>query len=95
MSNDMDLFCRRMRDADGDAERAAVLLEAPVVTLLHWRPVFQYHCRRAAFGEGLDYLDALFETLGKPRHRGNLGGTMPMAGATSVLLHIVDGGGNG
>lgn len=93
MVNTIDPHVLRMRDADGDAERAAVLLEAPVLTLLRWRPVFAHHCRRAAFGEGLDYLDALFDTLGKPRHRGNLAGTMPMAGATAVLLRIADGGG--
>ncbi|MCV3209622.1 hypothetical protein OHD62_17410 [Mesorhizobium sp. YC-39] len=93
-SNDaLDPFVRRMRDAESDAARAAVLLEAPVFTLMRWRQVFDLHCRRAAFGEGADYLAALAETLSKPRHRGNLTGTMPMAGAHSTLLNVLDGGG--
>ncbi|RWC29824.1 MAG: hypothetical protein EOS70_23330 [Mesorhizobium sp.] len=92
-SDALDPFVRRMRDAESDAARAAVLLEAPVFTLMRWRSVFDLHCRRAAFGEGADYLAVLSETLGKPRHRGNLAGTMPMAGATATLLGIVDGSG--
>lgn len=84
---------RLMRDAESDAVRAGVLLTAPVFTLMRWRSVFTLHCRRAAFDEGVAYLEALAETLGKERHRGNLSGTMPMAGATAVLLGILDGGG--
>ncbi|MBZ9719118.1 hypothetical protein LB519_14815 [Mesorhizobium sp. AD1-1] len=90
--NTMDPFIARMRNAESDAVRAAVLLEAPVLTLLRWRSAFADHCRRAAFHEGVLYLDILAETLGKTRHRGNLAGTMPMSGVTATLLNIVDGG---
>lgn len=91
--NTLDHYVRMMREAEDDAARAKVLLTAPVFTLMRWRDVFVTCCRRAAFGEGETYLDALAETMAKERHRGNLGGTMPMAGATSVLLGIVDRGG--
>ncbi|RWO90904.1 hypothetical protein [Mesorhizobium sp.] len=95
-SNDaLDPYVRRMRDAESDAARAAVLLQAPVFTLMRWRLVFESHCRRAAFSEGEDYLAVLAETLGKPRHRGNLAGTMPMAGATATLLGVLEQAGGG
>lgn len=86
----LDRYVLAMREAEDDAARANVLLSAPVFTLMRWRDVFVTCCRRAAFGEGETYLDALAETLGKERHRGNLAGTMPMAGATAVLLGILD-----
>jgi hypothetical protein len=92
-SEALDPHVRLMRDAESDAARAGVLLGAPVFTLMRWRSVFSQHCRRAAFDEGVTYLDTLAETLGKERHRGNLAGTMPMAGATAALLGILDRGG--
>lgn len=88
--NTLDPHIARMRAAESDAQRAGVLLEAPVFTLIRWRPVFVQLCRRAAFDEGVVYLDTLAETLAKERHRGNLTGTMAMAGATSTLLHVLD-----
>lgn len=86
----LDPHVKAMRDAEDDAARANVLLSAPVFTLMRWRATFVTYCRRAAFREGEHYLDMLAETLAKPRHRGNLGGTMPMAGATATLLSFVD-----
>lgn len=90
MTNTLDHYVRLMRNAEDDAARATVLLTAPVFTLMRWRDVFVSCCRRAAFGEGETYLDALAETLSKERHRGNLAGTMPMAGATATLLGILE-----
>ncbi|TIM24729.1 MAG: hypothetical protein E5Y74_00600 [Mesorhizobium sp.] len=89
-SEALDPYIRQIRDADGDAERAAVLLTAPVFTLMRWRDVFTQHCRRAVFDEGVIYLDTLAHTLGQVRHRGNLAGTMGMASATTTLLGIID-----
>lgn len=86
----LDPHVRRMRDAEDDSARAQVLLTAPVLTLMRWRTTFVSYCRRAAFREGEHYLDTLAETLSKERHRGNLAGTMPMAGATATLLSFVD-----
>ncbi|TPN43222.1 hypothetical protein [Mesorhizobium sp. B1-1-7] len=88
--NSLDRYVKAMRDADDDAARANVLLTAPVFTLMRWRDVFVTCCRRAAFGEGEAYLDVLADTMAKERHRGNLAGTMPMAGATATLLSIID-----
>lgn len=89
MSDSLDPHVRAMRAAETDAQRAEILLTAPVFTLMRWRPVFDDYCRRAAFDEGRTYLEALRETLSKERHRGNLAGTMPMAGATTTLLGVI------
>ncbi len=85
----LDPWVKAMRDAETDAARAGVLLEAPVKTLMRWRETFLQHCRRAAFDEGETYLAELRKTLAKPRHRGNLSGTAPMAAATTALLGVV------
>lgn len=85
----LDPWISKMRDAETDAARAHVLLEAPVFTLMRWKDVFRAHCQRAAFHEGADYLDVLAETLSKPRHRGNLAGTVPMAASTTTLLGVI------
>ena len=79
----------RMRGADSDADRAAVLLEAPVRVLMLWRQAFADTCRRAAFHEGVAYLDALADALTAPRHRGAVG-TMALAGATTTLLGVIE-----
>lgn len=89
-SDALDPHVRLIRDAEDDAARAAVLLTAPVFTLMRWRTVFTQYCRRAAFEEGVDYLETLAETLGKERHRGNLAGTMAMAGATATLIGVIE-----
>jgi hypothetical protein len=86
----LDEHVKRMRDAETDAERAEVLLSAPVLTLLRWRDRFEHFCRRAAFDEGVTYLHVLRETMSKPRFRGNLGGAMPMAGATTTLIGVIE-----
>ncbi|MBZ9985688.1 hypothetical protein LB572_01110 [Mesorhizobium sp. BH1-1-5] len=86
----LDPHVRAMRDAEDDAERANVLLTAPVFTLMRWRATFVTYCRRAAFRDGEHYLNMLADTLSKERHRGNLGGTMPMSGATATLLGILE-----
>jgi hypothetical protein len=90
----LDPYVKAMRDAEDDSARATVLLGAPVFTLMRWRTTFVTYCRRAAFREGEHYLDMLAETLAKPRHRGNLGGTMPMSGATSTLLGVIERSGD-
>lgn len=90
MSNTLDHYVALMRNAEDDAARAKVLLTAPVFTLMRWRDVFVSCCRRVQFGEGETYLDALADTLSKERHRGNLSGTMPMAGATATLLGVLE-----
>ena len=86
----LDPWVKAMRDAETDAARAGVLLEAPVNTLMRWREAFDRYCRRAAFDEGVTYLAELRETLAKARHRGNLAGTAPMAAATTALLGVID-----
>lgn len=94
-SDVLDPWVLKMREAEDDAARAEALLSAPVLTLLRWKPIFRESCRRAAFDEGVTYLDTLSDTLNSPRHRGNLAGTMPMAGATSHLLGVLHrAGGN-
>lgn len=93
MTIELDPFVKRMRDAETDAERAVVLLEAPVLTLLRWAGVFDHHCRRAAFDEGSDYLAALRETLGRQRHRGEFSGVV-LTAATTTLLGVLERGGN-
>lgn len=87
----LDPFVRQMRDAESDAARALVLLSAPLFTLMRWKDVFREHCRRAAFDEGGDYLDALTEALARPRHLGKFTTTAPDALAIK-LLWIADGG---
>lgn len=87
----LEPYVKRMRDAGSDAERAAVLLEAPVLTLLRWRGVFDDCCRRAAFDEGRRYLDALVADLGHERHRGVSPG-VGLSAATSVLVEITERG---
>lgn len=91
MSNALDPFVRQMRDAESDAARALVLLSAPLFTLMRWKDVFREHCRRAAFDEGGDYLDALTEALARPRHLGKFTTAAPDALAIK-LLWIADGG---
>lgn len=86
----LDEWVAKMRRAETDAERADVLLTAPVFVLMRWKHIFLECCRRAAFDDGMTYLHVLAETLSKPRHRGNLAGTMPMAGATTRLLGVVE-----
>jgi len=86
----IDEWVSRMRRAETDADRADVLLSAPVFVLMRWKHLFRECCRRAAFDDGEAYLDALSETLSKPRHRGNLAGTMPMAGATTRLFGVIE-----
>ncbi|CDX49192.1 conserved hypothetical protein [Mesorhizobium plurifarium] len=90
----LDPHVKAMRDAEDDSARANVLLTAPVFTLMRWRTTFATYCRRAAFREGEVYLDVLAETLSKPRHRGNLAGTMPMSGATATLLGVIERSGD-
>lgn len=89
--HDIDPDIHRMRNADGDAARAAVLLTAPVTTLARLSGEFRRLCRAAAFGEGEAYLDALAEALAARRHRGVIGGTMPLEGARMRLLQVMDG----
>lgn len=79
----------RLRAAESDADRAAVLLEAPVRVLMLWRQAFANTCRRAAFFEGVAYLDAMADALAAPRQRG-LVGTMALAGATTTLIGIIE-----
>ena len=90
MDNGLNPDVKRMRDAETDAERADVLLSAPVFTLTRWKHLFEEHCRRARFDEGVTYLDVLCETLNTPRHRGNLAGTVPMSRATTVLIGVIE-----
>jgi len=91
MSNTLDPCIRRMRDAGSDAERALVLLEAPVFTLVRWRGEFARLCRRAAFDEGPDYIDALAETLRQDRRLG-FANTNPADALRIRLVWIAEGG---
>lgn len=68
-----------MRAAECDAERAAILLTAPVSTLMRWRAAFRDLCRRAQFEEGEAYLDALALALTARRRRGEIIGDGPAA----------------
>jgi hypothetical protein len=89
-TDSLDPFVKKMREAETDAGRALVLLEAPVFTLMRWRDVFETVCRRAQFEEGRIYLDELRAAMAGPRHRGIIGGSMPLAGATTTLLGVVE-----
>jgi len=89
MTNELDPDVKAMRDAEGDAARAEILLSAPVRTLLRLREVFVGLCRRARFDEGEAYLDALRDSLDERRYRGVSGGVV-LARATTTLLGVME-----
>lgn len=77
------------RDADSDAARAAILLAAPVSTLMRWKETFERSCRTVEFGDGLAYLAALAAAQKTRRHRGAYG-TTALDGARQALLSLAD-----
>lgn len=87
----LDPDVRAMREAEDDRARAAVLLTAPVFTLMRWRPVFRHFCRRAQFAEGEAYLDALADALSRRRHNGVLSGG-DHESAKMPLLYLAETG---
>lgn len=91
MNNELDPYVSRMRDAEGDAARASILLAAPVFTLMRLRREFTALCRSAAFDDGVDYIDALAQTLSEPRHIGVLANARHQA-MRIRLLHVAEGG---
>ncbi len=90
-TNPIDPDILAFRLADSDAERAGVMLEAPVGTLLRWREAFERMCDTVGFTAGTDYLKALSSATRARRNRGGFG-TMALDGAQSRLLELVDRG---
>ncbi|MER2535502.1 MAG: hypothetical protein ABTQ31_10115 [Rhizobiaceae bacterium] len=89
VDNALDPDIAALRDADGDAFRARILLAVPVVTLLRLGSEFRAICRHAAFDEGIAYLDALANAMRARRHLGIIDSVA--LGATRVrLLYIAD-----
>lgn len=88
MENRMDPHVRAMLDAGSDAERAGVLLCAPVFTLMRWREAFRQACRRAAFDVGVAYLDAWHDSLSNTRQLGAFRGDL-LGAAKMPLLYLV------
>ena len=91
MTNQMDPHVKAMLEAATDVQRSEILLSAPVFTLMRWREVFHKACRRAAFDEGVVYLDAWHEALAATRDRGGFRGTA-LGSAQMPLLYQIDNG---
>jgi len=91
MNNELNPDVKAMRDAEDDAARAAVLLSAPVFTLMRWKDVFRRHCRKAAFDDGEAYLDALTDALSSRCHLGNFGSSA-LGAARIRLVYVADPG---
>lgn len=84
-------WLKTMAEADGPADRACVLLTAPVSVLLAHREDFDRACRVTDFEPGRRYLAGLDAAIGKPRIRGLLNDN-GFARAQAELLVIADGG---
>lgn len=61
--NDMLPIIRQFHDADGDAERAKLLLNVPDIILAKYEPVFREACRRARFDIGEDWITQKIDAL--------------------------------
>ncbi|MCO5071120.1 MAG: hypothetical protein M9944_07935 [Rhizobiaceae bacterium] len=71
--HDMLPIIRQMHEADGDGERARILLSVPDKTLLKYRGAFVQACRRAQFELGETYVLLRDNAMGMVRdHHGNL-----------------------
>jgi len=88
---ELDPDIKAFRDAESDAHRAAILLCAPVGTLLRWRDVFERYARVVGFMEGTNYLAALSVATRRRRQRGTFG-SMELDGATTRLLGLIEAG---
>lgn len=85
---------RQMLDADGDGERATILLSAPTRILLRWRVEFDKCCRKAQFEEGADYLALLDAAADATRQDGLLPEPLRVAmGAARLRLVAIAKGG--
>lgn len=91
MSNQMDPHVRAMLEAATDVQRSQILLSAPVFSLMRWREAFRQACRRAAFDEGVAYLDAWHDALSATRDRGGFRG-VALEAAKMPLLYQIDNG---
>lgn len=89
--NEMDPWVRLFLDADTHAERAEVLVTAPVTVLMRYREAFSRMCERTGFVPGAEYIEAIRTMLGRKRHRGFVP-CMEFEGANTVLLGFVEQG---
>lgn len=48
---------RQMYDADGDRQRATILLSVPDAVLMKYRPAFEGACMQAGFDLGLQFIE--------------------------------------
>lgn len=60
---DMLPIIRQMHDADGDRERAKILLACPDLILLKFAGVLDEACQRARFAQGSEYLLSRIATM--------------------------------
>jgi hypothetical protein len=89
MDNERNKFVSAMINADDDAARAGVLLEAPVFVLMRWRDAFARCCHHAAFDAGVAYLDAWHDSLSNTRQLGGFRGDL-IGSAQMPLLYLVE-----
>lgn len=87
-----NVWIERFNQADGHDERAGLLLEMPVFTLMKYRDIFERNCRVTGFSPGLVYIEALRTCLAGRRHRGTFSvGCSQLQAAESVLNGFADG----
>lgn len=87
----MDPDIKAFRAAGSDVARAAVLLSAPIGTVMLWRENFVRMALAAEFKPGLAYLDALADAQRRRRHRG-CHDTVELAAANTDLLGVIETG---
>lgn len=91
---EMDPWVRLFLDADTHAERAEVLVSAPLSVLMRYREALSRICERTGFSPGADYLVAIRTMLLRRRHRGFVP-CMEFEGANTVLLGFIEQGRGG
>lgn len=85
----LDPDIKAFREAESDAARAAVLVSAPIRTLMLWRETFVRMAAAVEFGPGLAYLEALADTQRRRRHRGCTD-TVELSAANTDLLGLIE-----
>lgn len=63
MTDSMMPIIRQMHEADGDAERATILLAVPDLVLAKYADVFVEACRRARFDDGEEFIAVRLSAL--------------------------------
>ncbi len=63
MTDSMLPILRQMRDADGDRERAKLLLACPDSVILNYCSTLDHICEKARFAAGQDFIRLRFANL--------------------------------